>query len=112
MNKAQAVLEKLDEIEREMREISFWDESLDLDDISSKAERIIREEKKSPVGSMPFEQWLQAIFIPNARSAAESSNLPASSQVSIMAIREYDYHSHTPEAQRLLGLLREFDALF
>jgi hypothetical protein len=51
------------------------------------------------------------VFIPNARAAAARNDLPTQSEVGIMAMRQYDYHSHIPEAQNLLTLLSEFDAL-
>lgn len=112
MIRSETVLWKLDEIEREMRSAEFWDDSLNVDEVRDGPLRIAAEQGKSPIGTMPFEHWLQAVFIPNARSAAQTGNLPSSSQVSLMAMREYDYHSHVPEAQELLRLLREFDALF
>lgn len=112
MTKAEAVLKKLDEIEAEMRRITFWDDNLDADNIRSHAAQFATEHGKSPVGTLPFEHWLQAVFIPNARNAAQNGKLPASSQVSVMAMREYDYHSHVPKAQGLLELLYQFDGLF
>lgn len=112
MKQSEAVLQKLDAIEMEMRSAGFWDDSLNVDEVREEAARVAREQGKSPIDAMPFEHWLQAIFIPNARGAAQADSLPSSSQVSLMAMREYDYHSHVPEAQELLRLLREFDALF
>lgn len=58
-----------------------------------------------------FELWLQCVFLPNARAAARSDHLPIHSQVGLMAMRQYDYHSHVPEAQGLLKLLQDFDEL-
>lgn len=112
MIRSEAVLDKLDEIEQEMHNAGFWDDTLDLNEIRDDAAKITKEQGLSPVGFLPFEKWLQAVFIPNARIAAQTGNLPSSSQVSLMAMREYDYHSHIPEAQELLRLLREFDRLF
>ncbi len=109
---AQAVLRKLEEIEREMRDLGFWDDALDVEEVRVRASAIVAEKRISPVGSMPFEHWLQAVFIPTARDAARTGNLPSSSQVSVMAMREYDWHSPLPEARGLLRSLREFDALF
>nr|WP_261361997.1 hypothetical protein [Humisphaera borealis] len=37
--------------------------------------------------------------------------MPIHSQVGLMAMRQYDYHSHVPEAQGLLKLLQDFDEL-
>ncbi|MBW3555281.1 MAG: YqcC family protein, partial [Gemmatimonadetes bacterium] len=58
-----------------------------------------------------FELWLQCVFIPNARSAAETNDLPPHSQVGEMARRQYDFHSSVPEAQPLMELLCRFDDL-
>jgi uncharacterized protein YqcC (DUF446 family) len=112
MTREEAVLAKLDEIEREMKRIGFWDESLDAAQVRQQAMDYAVRQGKSPVGTMPFEHWLQAVFIPNARRAAQEKTLPAFSQVSVMAMRQYDYHSHAAEAERLLQLFGEFDALF
>lgn len=112
MANPKAVLTKLAEIEDEMRRIAFWDESLDASTIRDQVVSIVSEQKRSPMEVMPFAHWLQAVFIPNARTAAETGRLPASSQVGMMAMREYDYHSQVPEAQKLLRHLNEFDALF
>lgn len=112
MIRPETILQKIDQIEKEMHNAGIWDNSLSVAELRDSAVKIVTEQGRSPVGSMPFEHWLQAIFLPNARSAAQTGNLPSSSQVSLMAMREYDYHSHVPEAQELLRLLREFDALF
>ena len=105
------VLEKLDGIERELRRIGFWDPALDTDTVRQNAASIVEQKGESPAIHMPFETWLQAVFIPSARRAAIQGNLPGSSQVGLMAMRAYDYHSSVPEATLLLRLLNEFDAL-
>jgi len=112
MGSAAQVLAKLDQIESEMRRVGFWDDALAEEQIRAQAVSYAEARGMSPVGSMSFEHWLQAVFIPNARNAAHSDTLPTSSQVSVMAMREYDYHSHVPEAEPLLTLLSEFDELF
>ena len=89
--KSSEVLEKLDKIEAEMKRIAFWEDA--------------------PVKPVTFEHWLQFTFLPNARAAAAKGKYPEKSQVGLMAMRQYDYHSHVPEAQELLNLLSEFDAL-
>lgn len=58
-----------------------------------------------------FELWLQCVFLPNARERIRSGNLPEHSQVGLMAMRQYDYHSSVPEAQTLICLLNDFDRL-
>jgi uncharacterized protein YqcC (DUF446 family) len=112
MNRSETILQKLDQIEKEMRNAGVWDNSLNVDELRESAAKFAAEQGRSPVGSIPFEHWLQAVFLPNARRAAQIGNLPSSSQVSLMAMREYDYSTHVPEAQKLLRLLREFDGLF
>jgi uncharacterized protein YqcC (DUF446 family) len=112
MTRADQVLEKLQQIEGEMRRIGFWNEALNEQRVNQQAVAFAEQHGKSPVGNMPFEHWLQAVFIPNARDAARNNSLPSSSNVAVMAMREYDYHSHVTEAQELLQLLREFDGLF
>ena len=58
-----------------------------------------------------FELWLQCIFLPNARAEAHTGALPPRSQMGLMAMRQYDYHSHDEVAQPLLKLLYDFDAI-
>jgi uncharacterized protein YqcC (DUF446 family) len=100
------VLAQLDAIEREMRRIGFWAQS--PPDLAAEVQsgRI-----KSYLDAPSFELWLQCTFIPNAREAAANDRLPGSSQVGVMAMREYDYHSSVPEARALLNLLFEFDRI-
>jgi hypothetical protein len=64
---------------------------------------------RSYMDAPSFELWLQCIFLANARAAARADTLPSSSQVGTIALRQYDYHSFVPEAQRLLTLLHDFD---
>ena len=96
----------VDEIEAEMKRIGFWTENppplLEMAD---------RGELRSYLDAPCFEQWLQCVFLPRARAAIEHDDFPGSSSVAEMARRQYDYHSYVPEAERLLELLREFDAL-
>jgi uncharacterized protein YqcC (DUF446 family) len=90
---------KLDEIELEMKRIGYW------------AENPPAFEVKSFLEAPSFELWLQCIFIPRAREAAAANSYPSSSQVGLMAMRQYDYHSYVEEAQSLLRLLGEFDQI-
>lgn len=112
MDLPELVLLKLRDIEAEMKAIGFWDDTLDEETTRKEAMAYAKEHGKSPITNMSFERWLQAVFIPNARDAANARSLPRSSSVAAMAVREYDYHSRVPEAQPLLKLLREFDELF
>lgn len=102
----QAVLEQLDEIEREMRRIGYWDEN--PPDLQAKVEA---GEIRSFLDAPSFELWLQCLFLPNARAAARKGALPERSDVGTMALRQYDYHSHVPEAQMLRRLLSDFDRI-
>ena len=89
----------LDEIENEMKKIGFWNESPPKFKVGNYLE------------APSFELWLQCIFLPNARKAAESGNYPESSQVGLMAMRQYDYYSCVEEALNLVSLLNKFDKL-
>lgn len=93
------VLAKLAEIEAEMRRIKFWTEDPVQADVAN-----FRD-------APSFEWWLQCVFLPNARKAAGKGEYPEKSQVGLMALRQYDYHSYVEEAQRLLDLLNQFDQL-
>lgn len=110
MNHSQ-IVSKLDAIERELKRIGFWDETLDCQSVRKQAVERAREQEVSPIANMSFENWLQAVFLPHARETVRTNSLPQSSHVGVMAMRQYDYHSHVPEAQPLLKLLYEFDQL-
>jgi uncharacterized protein YqcC (DUF446 family) len=94
----------LDGIEAEMKGIGFWSEH--PPDLLAQADR---GELRSFQDAPTFELWLQCVFLPRARQAVKEDTLPDQSQVGLMALRQYDYHSHVPEAQRLLRLLNDFD---
>ena len=97
--KDKQVLSKLDEIESEMKRINFWSENPPSFTVNNYLE------------APAFELWLQCIFIPNARNAAERSKYPERSQVGLMAMRQYNYHSFIEKAQLLLHLLNQFDRI-
>jgi uncharacterized protein YqcC (DUF446 family) len=100
------VLQQLALIEAEMKRIGYWsDNPPDL-----QAE-IAAGRLRSYLDAPTFELWLQCVFVPNARAAANASQLPAKSQVGVMAMRQYDYHSSIEEAHPLMQLLQEFDAI-
>ena len=98
--------QKLDEIEAEMKRIGYWQEH--PPDLQAMA---ARGELRSYLDAPSFESWLQTIVIPNARQAIETNTLPKDSQVGLMALRQYDYHSCIPEAHALMNLLNQFDKL-
>ena len=101
-----ALSQKLDQIEAEMKRIGYWQES--PPDLQAKA---VRGELRSYLDAPSFESWLQTIFLPNARRAVETDSLPADSQVGVIAMRQYDYHSSVSEAHGLMRLLCDFDEL-
>jgi uncharacterized protein YqcC (DUF446 family) len=97
--KDKQVFAKLDEIEAEMKKIGFWTDNPPEFQVTNFIE------------APTFELWLQCVFLPNARAAAEKNTYPAKSQVGLMAQRQYDYHEHVEQAQTLLALLHEFDRI-
>lgn len=98
-DKDQRVMEALDEIEAELKAIGFWSEDPPDFQVSIYTE------------APSFELWLQCIFLQNAREAAKTGKYPQQSQVGLMAMRQYDYHSYVEEAQNLVRLLNRFDRL-
>ena len=97
--KDKKVLSKLDEIEAEMNRINLWSDTPPSFAVNNYLE------------APSFELWLQCIFIPHAREAADRGKYPERSQVGLMAMRQYDYHSFVEKAQPLLRLLKQFDKI-
>ena len=96
------VLAKVDQIEAELHNLNWWhSEPLKPEQFDFHA--------AFAMDTMTFSQWLQFIFIPKVRAAAEQNHFPLQSQVAAQAIREFDAF---PEASQLITLLLEFDALF
>lgn len=100
----QELLSKLDGIEAEMKRIGFWDP-----DPPDLLEKVITGEIQSYLDAPSFELWLQQIFLPNARDMIENDAVPETSEVGVMAMRQYDYHEVVPKAQGLMKLLYAFD---
>jgi uncharacterized protein YqcC (DUF446 family) len=98
-DKDKRVAEALDEIETELKSIGYWSNNPPDFNVSNFTE------------APSFELWLQCIFLPNARDAAKKSEYPQQSQVGLMAMRQYDYHSSVEEAQNLVSLLNHFDKI-
>jgi uncharacterized protein YqcC (DUF446 family) len=96
---------KLDDIKAELRRIGYWS-AVEVDPFEG-----VPVEHRCYRKASSFVAWLQFVFLPNARDAIRSQNLPTDSQVGLMALREWDYHSHVAEAQELTLLLNEFDQL-
>ena len=101
--RTEAALAKADEIEAELKRLGWWQQGP------------LRPEQydfKHAFGmdTMVFQQWLQFILLERVRSiAAEGGQFPSSSSVGVMAARELDGY---PEAEKLVSLLGQFDALF
>ncbi|HWX56441.1 MAG TPA: YqcC family protein [Verrucomicrobiae bacterium] len=92
----------LDRIESELKRINYWQSAP------------LPKEKFADMGAfgmntMAFSQWLQFVFLPQARKAVSGEReLPTSSDVSVQGVREFD---GDPNAGNLVSLLCEFDAL-
>ena len=98
----QKVTKLAGEIEAEMRRIGMWTsetpspEQMDFNEAFA-------------MDTMSFSWWLQFVFLPRVHEAAAANRFPSSSSVATQAVREFDGE---PNADRLLSLLSEFDALF
>ena len=103
----ETLLNKLDQVEAEMRRIGYWQNAVPPDWQA----KVDAGEVGSYLEAPTFELWLQTIFLPHAREASRTGNLPADSSVGVMAMRQYDYHSCVSEAHPLMNLLSEFDEL-
>jgi uncharacterized protein YqcC (DUF446 family) len=102
MNKAMAAANLLDKIEAELRQIGYW-QSTPL------PEEKFRNMGAFGMNTMAFSQWLQFVFLPQARRAVSGEReFPGSSDVSVQAIREFDGDPNTGD---LVSLLCEFDAV-
>ena len=98
-NKEVNVSKKLDEIETEMKNINFWSNNPP------------KFEPTNYLDAPSFELWIQCIFLPNARKAVINKEYPKKSQVGLMAMKQYNYHTYVEKAQTLLKLLYEFDEI-
>jgi uncharacterized protein YqcC (DUF446 family) len=102
MSKNTAAAELLDKIESELRRINYWQSTP------------LPEEKFDDMGAfgintMAFSQWLQFVFLPQARKAVSGEReFPSESNVSAHAVREFDGDL---DAATLVSLLCEFDAV-
>jgi len=97
---------QIDLIESELKRLGFW--SNDPPKLRSK---YATGEMKTYLDAPTFELWLQQVFIPNARDAVATGELPKHSNVGVAAMRQYDYHSNVPEARNLLAMLSDFDEM-
>lgn len=92
-----------DEVEAELKAIGCWRE----DDLPETAYQF---KQAFAMDTMTFSQWLQFVLIPRVRQVvAEHGDFPSHSMVGVQAMREFDGDAR---ADRLVGLLGEFDGLF
>jgi uncharacterized protein YqcC (DUF446 family) len=101
-SKASALAAKIKEIEAEMHGIDMWSE------VAPSADKF--QSRVAFFGdTMSFDQWLQFVFLPRVHEVLDGkSPAPASSSVGAYAVREFD---GLDQANRLIGLLSEFDRL-
>lgn len=102
-DKYELAAQNLDAIEQEMKNIGYW-----------QAEPISKDaydfEEAFASDTMTFSQWLQFILVPNVRLLiGRKGNFPKSSDVGIVAVKEFDGDG---KASKLVSLLNEFDAIF
>jgi uncharacterized protein YqcC (DUF446 family) len=91
-------------IEQEMRRVGLWADGAPPIDPATVTSAF-------GVGQMPFEQWLQGVFVSRLREvAAGTTAIPPGSQVAVMAIRTWhDPRAARRDVGRLLDLLTEVD---
>lgn len=95
-----ALARRLDAIEAELRRLDWWQ----AQPLPPEAWRFTRA---FAADTMAFPQWLQFVFVPNAREAvAGQRTLPQRSMVAAQAVREFDGQD---EADHLCSLLSGFD---
>jgi uncharacterized protein YqcC (DUF446 family) len=101
----QEMLKQLDLVAQELRRLGWWSDEMD------RLANPQPDARSSMFGGLSFPEWLQFEFLPHARTAVRNDELPKTSQVGLMALRQYDYHSTVREALPLVALLHEFDEL-
>jgi uncharacterized protein YqcC (DUF446 family) len=99
-------LAELDRIERELRGLGWWRDT-PVDPFA----HLAADAPRSYLDASSFEEWLQFVFLPNARAGARAGTLPATSNVGDMARQHYDYQTNVAEAQALIQLLSGFDEM-
>ena len=97
------VAKAISEIEAEMKDIGYWA----AEPLSPEAYKF---QAAFAMDTMAFSQWLQFVFVPRVKQIVEDKEeFPTGSMVAVQATREFD---GVDEADRLVELLSEFDALF
>ena len=97
-----AIAAKADAIDAEMKRLGVWQPG-------PLAPEKARFTQAFGMDTMAFTEWLQFVFLPRVRECLETGDFPASSQVGVQAIREFDGWD---EVSDLVSLLCEFDILF
>ena len=93
--------DRIDAIEAEMRRIGRWQNQRPKEEAFQSGSAFFMD-------TMPFSTWLTFVFIPRVRNIiAERGEFPASSQVGVQALREFD---GCPEAGELVHLMSQFDS--
>jgi len=98
------LLDHLGKVEAELRALGWW-----RSDTIDPFAHLPEDEPRNYTNASSFEEWLQFVFLPNARGAARGGTLPTESNVGQMAQHQYESHEHIAQAQPLIGLLSEFD---
>ena len=102
MPNAGTVLAAAARIEAELKRLGWWSAGPPPDE----AFHFVRP---FAMDTLAFSQWLQWVFLPRVREAAEAEAFPSESHVAAQAVREFD---GLPEASELIRRLADFDALF
>ena len=96
----QQVEQRLADIEAEMKQIGYWQET----PLPAEAYNF---QLAFAMDTMAYSQWLQFVFIPRVRSILDShGEFPPSSSVGTQALREFDGDR---DADHLVSLLCSFD---
>ena len=102
------IAHQLDAIETEMKRVGYWQ----TDPPAELLAKVDAGEISSYLNpGITFEQYLQLVFLPAARQRVRDDDLPRESNMGVIAMRQYDYHSYVEEAQPLLRLLSHLDEL-
>jgi uncharacterized protein YqcC (DUF446 family) len=85
------------EIESEMKKLGLWKPSNEAEEAVGGA---------FGAGAMTFEEWLQRVFLPNMKAAAQKGVYPRTSSVATAAVRNLD---GIDGVARLIELLASVD---
>jgi uncharacterized protein YqcC (DUF446 family) len=90
-------------IESEMRRLGLWLEQ-------PPPEETVLAGGAFGLGTVPFDTWLQVVFVQRLRQvAAGTFDIPTSSSVGAQAVREWDADPF--DRDELLGLIHQVDSL-